>query len=123
MTLEEYCKLEICENKIYLNCVDKTSSFSTTSKNPQKAIIARIQSLLPNYTRAEVAKYVRTCLSRNNRREECPNLEEHLKEAKRTILFLEGIIKNQAEYNRKQDERIFNLENPVLPLENVNPFN
>lgn len=123
MTLEEDCKLQINGNKIYLECLDKISSYNTSSKNPQKAMIARIQLLLPNYQRAEVSKFVKTWFFRNNPREGCPNLEEQLKEAKRTILLQQEIIKKLAERNRNQDERIFNLEHPVLPLENENPFN
>jgi len=123
MTLEEDCELQIVGDKIYLNCLDKISTYSTSSKNPQKAMIARIQSILPNYQRAEVSKFVKTWFFRNNPSDACPNLEEQLREAKRTILYQQEIIKKLAEHNRNQEERIFNLEHPVLPLENENPFN
>lgn len=57
-------KIEFTKEKIFLNCEGKISSYNVNSKNPQKAMIARITKLT-NLPRKKVSIFVRETFTAN----------------------------------------------------------
>jgi len=70
--------IEFTKEKIWLTCEGKTSSYNTKSKNPQKAMIARIMKLT-NQPRSKVGKFVKKAFSSNEPSDIDKKLDDHYK--------------------------------------------
>lgn len=108
-------KIEFTKEKIFLNCEGRVSSYKVSSKNPQKAMIARITKLT-NLPRKKVSIFVRETFTANKPKESDIKLIENIIDEK-----LEKHYKRVEKQLQEQYDKMEALMLRFMPMSGMRP--